>query len=248
MEKERAKVFLLVEKGEGDEVGKVIPLSTGSLIMGGCWTLSYQPDIGFKGHRVSKRHASIVESNGQFMLTDLQSTHGTHLNGRPLTQGMPYMLKNDDRISLANGEVVLRFCQELESDTEGTLTDLVSDVKQEPIAEKKTPRRPAAIVVDDERKEVLVEGKIVEPLKGNTLEYRLLYLLYQNRGRAVDYYAIIKWLWPERYSDDSGPSPSILKGELNEIEQVVYRLRKKLGEYGSCVQNVPRCGYMLSLV
>jgi pSer/pThr/pTyr-binding forkhead associated (FHA) protein len=248
MEKETGTAFLAVEKGEGDEVGKVIPLSTGSFIIGGCWAASYQPDIGFKDRCVSKRHAFVVESNRQFVLTDLHSKHGTHLNGRPLTQGMPYMLKNDDRIGFANGKVVLRFCQELESDTEGTLTDIDAEVKVEPVADKKTPRRQAAIVVNDDRKEVLVEGKIVEQIKGNTLEYRLLYLLHQNQGRAVDYCAIIKWLWAERYDDDAGPNPNNLEAELGEIEQVVYRLRNKLGDdYRGCVKNVKKFGYMLSL-
>jgi len=217
-------------------------LSTGVLIVGGCWAKSYQPDIGFKDRHISKMHASIVYSDGQFVLTDVHSTKGTRINGNPMTQGMPYVLRNDDRISLADGVVMLRFCQKPVSDEEQTMTD----IDKEAATVGGAVSSLQTIVVNDQRKEVLVEGK--QLLKGDSLEYRLLLLLYRNLGRAVGYDAMKEWVWPDRKVTDPDSGRTTYDVDLNEIEQVVYRLRRRLDKYADCVQNVPRCGYMLSLV
>jgi pSer/pThr/pTyr-binding forkhead associated (FHA) protein len=243
LNKTEASAFLFVEKAEPDEVGRTFRLAE-ALVLGGCWGRSYQPDIGFKDRHVSRRHASIVYAGGQFVLTDLHSTTGTLLNGEPVTKGMPYVLKNDDKIDLADGAVILRFCQEWSAcATEMTPVDTTHEAS--PVGTIGLPAR--ALVVHDERKEVLVEGKKLKQMKGDSLEYRLLFLLYQNQGRAVCYQTMREWVWPDRKVVDRDSGCVSCDVDLSEIEQVVYRLRRKLGEFGACVQNVPRFGYMIDL-
>lgn len=60
-------------------------------------------DIVFNNDvRVSRHHARIEFKYGQFVLTDLNSTNGTTLNGRPVTQ---IVMSPGDRISLGGLEL-----------------------------------------------------------------------------------------------------------------------------------------------
>lgn len=58
---------------------------------------------------VSRRHARIVETEGEYLLEDLDSTNGTFLRGLPVER--PMALAEGDRISLG-GRVILRFSRE----------------------------------------------------------------------------------------------------------------------------------------
>jgi len=58
--------------------------------------------------KVSRRHARIVNHNGQFFIEDLGSTNGTFVNrGRRLLPGKRHMLQNGDEIIV--GKTFLKF-------------------------------------------------------------------------------------------------------------------------------------------
>ncbi len=54
------------------------------------------------GRRVSRRHAEIVFEEGHFVLRDLNSRHGTWVNGRPVTVQKAHRLHPGDRVSLGD--------------------------------------------------------------------------------------------------------------------------------------------------
>lgn len=49
---------------------------------------------------VSRRHALIAWTEGNYTITDLESTNGTRLNGKPLLAHMPYVLNSGDQLRL----------------------------------------------------------------------------------------------------------------------------------------------------
>jgi len=58
--------------------------------------------------KVSRRHARIRKSNGEYTVEDLGSTNGTYLNrGRRLIPGMPQAIKSGDELIV--GKTFLRF-------------------------------------------------------------------------------------------------------------------------------------------
>lgn len=72
----------------------------------------------------------------------------------------------------------------------------------------------------------------------------LLIMLYQKRNQAVSYDEIKVKIWPERITDESQKAPDVGRDEINAL---IYRLRKKLGSYGERIVTVSRYGYMLDL-
>lgn len=60
---------------------------------------------------ISRHHARITTTGNHYLITDLNSTNGTKLNGILLQPGQPYILHNGDHIQL--GQVVLRFVMRL---------------------------------------------------------------------------------------------------------------------------------------
>ena len=238
--------FLLVLKGENTEVGRAFSLTQGASIIGGSWG-EQQPDVAFKDRRISRRHASVVCCDRGFVVTDLpSSTNGTELNGEKMTKGMPYVLKDDDNIGLADGVVILRFCEKSQSKS-----DQGTEVTRDGEASKKNVRSSAPehrrlITVNDDRKQVLIGGKPLSDLGGGTREYRMLLLLHNNQDRAVGYEAIKEWVWLDRKIETPPDSGHFINDvTLNEIESVVYLLRKKLGNHARCIESVPRYGYIL---
>ena len=70
------------------------------------------PDIDLDSHdqeaKVSRRHARIINQNGNFLVEDLGSTNGTFINrGRRLIPGTPQPLVDGDEIIV--GKTFLRF-------------------------------------------------------------------------------------------------------------------------------------------
>ncbi|MBN1562914.1 MAG: TIR domain-containing protein [Anaerolineae bacterium] len=63
-------------------------------------------DLVLADRRVSREHALITEEDGFFFLTDLDSSNGTHLNGRPI-EGGPYLLRDESTITL--GQIQFTF-------------------------------------------------------------------------------------------------------------------------------------------
>jgi hypothetical protein len=65
---------------------------------------SNDADIVIAAHEVSRRHAQIVPDRDGWTLTDLDSTNGVRLNGRPI--GVPTRLQDGDVIELGAVELI----------------------------------------------------------------------------------------------------------------------------------------------
>ena len=58
--------------------------------------------------KVSRKHAKIISSNGQFFIQDLGSLNGSFINRGPrLTPGEPYPIKDGDEVIM--GKTFFRF-------------------------------------------------------------------------------------------------------------------------------------------
>lgn len=223
--------FLLIDNGDPHPHNCRIELSSEQILLGREFE-RFRPDISFANAHVSRRHAMITCHQGLFAISDLSSKHGTCVNGVNLIPGKQYNLHNGDIISLAKSAVTLRFsCPSMD----GVTTDLTSHLNLS------VPTAAEPIIIDSQRREVVLEGKPVF-LQGKEIE--LLIALYENKSRAVGYDEIRKLVWPER---PGGIVPGVPDVDTSEITTLVYRLRQKLGAYGSLITTVPRYGYRLDL-
>ena len=92
-----ARLLLLKEK-------KIIPIKNKKFVMGA----SGDADLVLKSKGVKKYHAAIIKEKRNFYLIDLSSTNYTKLNGTYIKPNQKALLHNNDRILLAEEEMVFR--------------------------------------------------------------------------------------------------------------------------------------------
>lgn len=92
----------------GDLLAVPIPLERAEVVIG----RALESDVRINDAKISRRHASLTAARDaadgdrvNYFLTDLNSTNGTFLNGRKITESEP--LQNGDKITI--GEHILRF-------------------------------------------------------------------------------------------------------------------------------------------
>lgn len=224
------RFFIKIKHGSPYETNTDIYLPIGQLLIGRPWD-SHQPDISFTSEYISKRHALISCNEGPLQLTDLNSKHGTLLNGTRLVPQRACQLRNGDTISLAHSSAVFTVHEYYTTPQEHTV---------EFLSLNKPDSNDSGLIIDCTRREVRCQGELLA-LHGKEVE--LLILLYEHRNRAVSYDEIKNHIWPERIS----PSTTLADVGNEEVNALIYRLRKRLNSFSCNVVNIPRYGYRLDL-
>ncbi|MBB6669087.1 FHA domain-containing protein [Cohnella nanjingensis] len=201
---------LIVERGYPYEGGTPLPLEAGSTLLGRR-DEQWEPHIAFDNVYISRKQAEIRRENGEYTVTDLDSKHGTALNGHPLTPFRPAALRISDRIDLARGMVVLTFSPFRLDET----MDFAPLIPQ-PFVQS------GEYALDPVRQSVQV-GDEAYPLSDK--EYRCLELLVGKEQQFVPRDEIIRHVWPERAD---APDASTVSAE--EVHSLLYRIRKKTNQ------------------
>jgi hypothetical protein len=159
-------------------------------------------DIVLPERQVSRQHIRLTRDGLTYILHDLGSKNGTHLNGRQLTGSIP--LKDGDQIQIALC-VTLLFVG-----TEATL----------PLS-LELPRPPQGnLVLNEELRTAVVHGLELDPPL-SLAQFRLLKLLFEANGAVCDRESIIETVWPG--TEGIGVSEQA-------IDALVRRLRDRLSE------------------
>lgn len=220
--------MLYIVRGEPYRSGTCVNLSANETLVG---RVSQQmvPDLSFTNAFISRQHILIRKEKEQAVLYDLGSRHGTEINGVRLTPHTPYTLNDFDMIKLAKGMTVLHF------------TYLYADqtLEIEPLSMTRQldmPKLP--LTIHWERRECVVEGKRIMM---SEKEYLLLRLLHEQANRLVPLNEIKAKVWPERSTGAEGV-PDVTLDELNAL---IYRVRKKYGKETFPISAVRGSGYLL---
>lgn len=115
------EVFLKVIRG--DDQGKGWELTPGCQYTIG---RSRQCEIHLSDRTVSAQHARLEASKGTWVLTDLQSTHGTHVNKQRILGSKPVFERDNIRV----GKTILEF-REYEDLTASDLEEIDRGVEIE---------------------------------------------------------------------------------------------------------------------
>lgn len=158
-------------------------------------------DIALPERQVSRYHARILRQGDQYLVEDLGSKNGTHLNGAPV-HGTAKIQDGD--------EIQVALCVKLLFvGTEATV----------PLRLDRPPP-VGRLVLDSERREVWVGGQRVEPPL-SPAQFRLLELLYQAAGSVCSRDQVIEVVWPG--TQGYGVSEQA-------IDALVRRLRDRLAD------------------
>ena len=91
--------LILVKSPEGASPGKNIPLNGDHLVIGRDESVC---QIVIPHHAVSRKHALITRSDGQFFIEDLKSRNKTYVNSKEVPPPVRQPLKPDDRIKICD--------------------------------------------------------------------------------------------------------------------------------------------------
>ena len=151
--------------------------------------------------QVSRHHVKILHKNGSYILHDLGSRNGTHLNGVQF-EGQT-QLQDGDEISIA-------LCVKLVF----VGTDATLPLTFEP------PTQEGNLQIDEAQRAVIINGKELNPPL-SLAQFRLLELLYNGDGAVSSRDDIVEVVWPG--TEGLGVSEQA-------IDALVRRLRDRLSE------------------
>jgi pSer/pThr/pTyr-binding forkhead associated (FHA) protein len=179
-------------------------------LVGQRWTIDADEFIIGRGHdchivlperQVSRHHVKILQENGGFVLHDLGSKNGTHINGTQV-EGTA-VLQDGDEIQIALA-VKLVFVG----------TDATIPLTFE------APKPQGNLVIDDSRRAVIIKKSELSPPL-SLAQFRLLELLYNADGAVCSRDDIVNVVWPD--TEGLGVSEQA-------IDALVRRLRDRLNE------------------
>ncbi|MGA9531983.1 MAG: FHA domain-containing protein [Anaerolineales bacterium] len=160
-------------------------------------------DMVVPDRQVSRHHARLRRTVDGFVIEDLGSKNGTHVNGAPV----------DDQLLLQDGDViqVALAVKLVFVGTEATVPLSVDEASEMGLGRMR---------MDSEAHRVWVVDQEIDPPL-SPAQYRLLELLYSNGAKVVSRAEIVRYVWSE--SEESGVSEQA-------IDALVRRLRDRLAE------------------
>ena len=180
----------------GPLAGQRWPLAQDELLIG----RGADCDLVVPDRQVSRHHARVKRSDGGFLLEDLRSKNGTHLNGAPISAAV--RLQDGDVIQIALA-VRLAFLG-----SEATI----------PLSDGSLPG--AALRLDTQARRVWVGEREIDPPL-SLPQYRLIELLFASAGKVCSRDQVVRTVWPEVAAE--GVSEQA-------IDALVRRLRDRLAE------------------
>lgn len=206
----------------------VLIAQTGKLT-GSRWVLEKQEtsigrgaecDLAVPDRQVSRHHARILRTERGYMLEDLGSKNGTHLNGVLIDE--PVLLQDGDIVQIALALKLIFI------GTESTIPLKSSELGE-----------IGRLRMESRAHRVWVGPRELDPPLSPP-QYRLLELIYENADRVVGRDEIVDHVWPE--SEGEGVSEQA-------IDALVRRLRERLAELDpdhGYVQTVRGHGFRLN--
>ena len=151
--------------------------------------------------QVSRYHAKIIKESNLYVLYDLDSKNGTHLNGVQVEGSAP--IRDGDEIQIALC-VKLLFIG-----TDATIPLTVEEI---------LPK--GNLELDKQQRAVIISGKYLDPPL-SLAQFRLLEILYDSAGAVVDRDSIVDVVWP---------GTGGIGVTEQAIDALVRRLRDRLAE------------------
>lgn len=182
---------------EGELTGHSVTIETDEFVIG----RGSSCELTLPERQVSRQHVRIINENGRYILYDLGSKNGTHINGEQISGSVELHDGDELQIALAVRMVFIG-------------TDATVPLTFEP------PEPVSRLVLDESKRTVIIEGKELDPPL-SLAQFRLLKKLYSEAGAVCDRDSIIEAVWPG--TDGLGVSEQA-------IDALVRRLRDRLQE------------------
>jgi DNA-binding winged helix-turn-helix (wHTH) protein len=159
-------------------------------------------DIVLPEQQISREHVRIRKDQDRYLVQDLESKNGTHVNGEPLMSEARELREGD--------EIQIALCVKLKFIGSEATVPLTLEPQQ----------TAKGLHVDAASRQVTIHGQELDPPL-SLHQYRLLELLASEPGRVFTRDEVVTTVWPE--DDGEGVSEQA-------IDALVRRLRDRLAE------------------
>ncbi|MGE7758382.1 FHA domain-containing protein [Peribacillus sp. NPDC097895] len=215
-------VLRALHKGQTEEFAYVYE---GKSLLIGRASQHSKADFKLYNDFVSREHCLIYMKEGQLLIEDLASKHGTSVNEMPLVPGHPCHIEPGDTIALING--LIEFMISIDNDLTRDFTPLNLDILQ-------------TVVINEHLQTVIINEEA--PIKMPSKEFNCFKLLYENLDNLISKEMIVQHVWPERIGDPA----QIVTAE--EIASLLYRVRKRINGHFAIKAVIQKGYYMESIL
>ena len=182
---------------EGEMAGQSLSIETDEYMIGRGSTC----ELTLPERQVSRHHAQILLRDGSYVLKDLGSKNGTHLNGEQVIGSVDLRDGDEIQIALAVKMVFIG-------------TDATVPLTFDP------PEPEKRLVLDEAKRTVIIDNTELSPPL-SLAQFRLIRALFDADGSVVDRDSIVEAVWPG--TEGIGVSEQA-------IDALIRRLRDRLSE------------------
>jgi len=219
---------LYIVRGEPFRPGTCLNLTAPETVFGRT-TAGFSPDFSFTNAFISRKHFVIRKERDTAVLYDLGRLGGTEINGVKVAPHTPYPLQSCDIIKLAKGMTVIHFSYLFGEQT----------LELEPLGMTQQWEEPhGQPAIQWEKRECTIGGKRIAM---SEKEFLFIQLLYEHANRLVTINDIKQTVWADRAAGSDGV-PDV---SLDELNALIYRIRKKYGRDTFLISSVRGSGYIL---
>jgi hypothetical protein len=159
-------------------------------------------DIVLPFSTISRQHARITRTPGDYFIADLESRNGTCI-GQNRIGAEPQRLSNEDEI-VFGGAITLRF----------------SDPEQ--VARSERGARGKGILIDEATRQVWLDGTLLQPALSDA-QMALLALLCHTPDQIISHKQIVAAAWPS--DDPRYVSEAAVEGLIKRLRARLHRAR-----------------------
>ena len=182
---------------EGELAGQSLNIETDDFMIG----RGSSCDLTLPERSVSRYHVQIIQQEGGYVLKDLGSKNGTHVNGEQISGTVDLRDGDEIQIALAVKMVFIG-------------TDATVPLTFDP------PEQEKRLTLEEDKRTVIVKGNELSPPL-SLAQFRLLKALFEAEGSVVDRDSIVEAVWPG--TEGIGVSEQA-------IDALIRRLRDRLTE------------------
>jgi sigma-B regulation protein RsbU (phosphoserine phosphatase) len=181
-------------------------------------------DLVIADPRVSREHATIVSENGEFFVVDLNSKHGTFVNGEKVDR---HKLQRNDRLEFGARDIAYLIFHPLQHTTSNTAREFLSQISGIQIAPEASDLEKLTLFMEAARKlnTIGVLDEILVTLLDATLKLtraERAYIFLRDLGATTLTLAAGRNSKGEPLLDDKTISRSVLDGALTSDSEYIF--------------------------
>jgi pSer/pThr/pTyr-binding forkhead associated (FHA) protein len=199
---------------------------------------------------ISRRHIIVAYKDGNYILLDEGSANGTYLNGQLLEAMQPYMLKNDDLITLGRHQIIFQQTSDVPIEDLPTVNmpldemlkaELEYQVQQDLKSELALPQSLAGVTLPPPDISTITKFQSTAPMRVISAEQLRFTAFYPRMLSAGDWGTLLVYAHLAQGMDEIQRDAASFKDGQHEVSHKPLAVDSQLLLRGTNITLVPEC-------